>query len=158
GSAAAGQEDDAVGDDVGRVVLLPILVVGPGLQLPFDVNRAPLGEVLRAVLGLVTPDGHAVPLGAFLTLAGFVFENLGGGDAQVAQWTAAGGVLQLGVCSQIADQDDFVDASHGRSPSTINGPKNSDAAAAKLRRGGRAPSGFFVDRAATEATAARTVA
>ena len=74
-AAAAAQEDDAVGHDVRRVVLLAVLVVGPGLQPALDVDRPALGQVLVAVLGLVAPDGHAVPLRLLLPLARLVLEH-----------------------------------------------------------------------------------
>ena len=56
--AAAAEELDGVGDDLDRLALVPLrrLPLAP-LEAPVDADGAPLGEVLRAALALVAPDG-----------------------------------------------------------------------------------------------------
>src|SRR5581483_1811606 len=58
--AAAAEELDAVGDDLDGLALRAVLrlPLAPA-QLPVDADRAALGQVLRAVLGLVAEDGDA---------------------------------------------------------------------------------------------------
>src|SRR5207237_9552223 len=55
---AAAEELDAVGDDLGRLALGTVLglPLAP-VEAPVDADRPALGEVLRAALALVAPDG-----------------------------------------------------------------------------------------------------
>src|SRR5262249_11352856 len=88
---------------------------GTRLELALHVNGAPLREVLGAVLGLVAPHRHAVPLGPLLPLPALVLEDLGRGDAQVAEGATRRRVLELRIRPQVSNQDHLVDASHLRS-------------------------------------------
>src|SRR3954451_23460849 len=112
-AAAAAQEDDAVAADFGRIALVAVLVVPlPGLKAALHVDLLPLGEVFRQRFGRLPPQHHAVPLGLLLALTGLVVPVLGGRHVERRNRCAARGKAQLRVAPEIADQDDFVDASH----------------------------------------------
>ena len=121
--AAAAEELDAVGDDLDRLALGAVLglPLAP-VEAAVDPDRAALGEVLRAALGLVAPDGDVEvvrlvgPLAGHCVLAARVH-----GDAELAHGGPARGVAQLGVARQVADEDDAVDvAGHYSSPSSVD--------------------------------------
>src|SRR5262249_6781833 len=69
-----------------------------------DVDLAPLVEVLRAVLALLAPGDHPVPLGAFLLLLVLVGEALVGGDAHLAHRLPRRQMLQLRLGAEVADE------------------------------------------------------
>ena len=79
---------------------------------PSIADRAALGEVLRAALGLVAQDGDAEVVRLVGPLAGLVLAAAVHGDAQAADGGAARRVPQLGVARQVADEDDAVDVGH----------------------------------------------
>src|SRR5262245_1405848 len=82
--AAPTQHLHVARDDLGRVALLPLLVLPlTRADAALDVHLPALGQVLAADLRLLPPHDHAVPLGGFLLLAAFVGPLLGGGEAQV---------------------------------------------------------------------------
>src|SRR5688500_3189604 len=66
-AAPAAEELHGLGDDLGRVALLPFLVRPLArLQAALDVDRAALVQVLPAVLRGAAPGDDAVPLGPLL--------------------------------------------------------------------------------------------
>ncbi len=106
GSAPAEELHD-VGDDLGGVALDALLVlVAAGLDASLDVDLATLGKEAVAVLGLLAPHDDAVPLGLFdAVVGGLVGVRAGGGDAELADGAAAGGVANLGVAPEVTDDD-----------------------------------------------------
>src|SRR5690606_3037851 len=104
--------------DLGGVAILARLVLPlAGAQAALDVELRTLAQVLAGDLRELPEEHHAVPFGALLLLAGlFVLPGLGGGQRDVGDGVAAGGVARIRVGAAVADQDDFVDsASHGPS-------------------------------------------
>ena len=83
------------------------------MQPALDIDHAALGQEFRAVLGLLAPHVHPVPLGLFLFLAALVLPHLVGRDAEIADGAIARRVLEFGVGPEISNQYDFVDAAHG---------------------------------------------
>src|SRR6202008_497885 len=73
------------GDDVGRLLLDPVLVgVLAVRQASFDVDRGPLLHVLTGDLGQAVEEGDAMPLRLLHELAGsLVLAAAGGGQADV---------------------------------------------------------------------------
>jgi hypothetical protein len=117
GPAASAEEPDRVGDYLHLRALLTALLVLPlvGLEPALDVDLATLREVLAALLRLLPPDLDVVPLGLLLALPGLlVGPGAGGGDAEVGDCLAAGRVTNLGILSEVPDEDDLVH--HGASP------------------------------------------
>src|SRR6266508_791872 len=111
GVAAAAEELDRIGDDLDGLALRAVLrlPLAP-LQAPVDPHRASLGEVLRAVLPLVTPDGDVEVVGLLAPFAGRrVLAPRVDGQAQAANGCPARRVPQLGVARQVSDEDDAVD-------------------------------------------------
>src|SRR5437899_9138001 len=138
---AATEEYDLVAADLGRVALVAVLVVPlPRLQTAFHVDLLALGEVLRQRFRRLAPQHHAVPFGFFLPLAGLVVPHLGGRHVDRRDGGAARRVAQLGVASEVPDEDDFVHASHKSGivhrPATA---ASSDRAAASLESPRRWP-------------------
>src|SRR5579859_3724987 len=107
---AAAEELDAVGDDLDGLALRAVLrlPLAPA-QLAVDPDRASLGQVLRAVLGLVAEDGDAEVVGGVDPVARLVALAVVDGDAQAADRRAAGRMAQLGIPRQVPDQYDAVD-------------------------------------------------
>src|SRR3954471_6327560 len=112
--AAAAQELDGVGDDLhglplaGAVGRVPFAPVEPAV----DADRPSFREVLRATLGLVAEDGDVevvrlVDPGARLVAPAAVHRH-----PHAANRRAAGGVPQLRVLGQIANENDAVDVCH----------------------------------------------
>src|SRR6266545_3635574 len=63
-AAAAAEELDAVGDDLHRLALAAVLRLPlTPVEASVDADRAALGEVLRATLALVAPDGDVEVVG-----------------------------------------------------------------------------------------------
>src|SRR5574337_815943 len=115
GIRAAAEHRQVGGDDLGGVAL-DVVLVGPlaRLQPPFDVDRAAFLQVLARDLGQPVVEDDPVPFGFLDPLARFLaLPAARGGDADVADRRAAGGVAHLGVAAEVADEDDFVDRCHG---------------------------------------------
>src|SRR5574337_1044915 len=115
GLRAAAEHRHVGGDDLGGVAL-DVVLVGPlaRLQPPFDVDRAAFLQVLARDLGQPVVEDDPVPFGFLDPLARFLaLPAARGGDADVADRRAAGGVAHLGVAAEVADEDDFVDRCHG---------------------------------------------
>src|SRR5690606_20536329 len=124
-----------VGDDVGRVAFDALLVgVLVGAQRAFDVDLAALLQVLTGDLGQAAEEFHAMPLGAFLLLAGLLVRPLlGGGDADRGDGRAGRRVPGLRVVAQVAYQDDLVDASCHALGSCCSGRQEYHAPSGRLR-------------------------
>src|SRR5574341_1167899 len=108
----AGEEPDRVGHHLHAGALLAGLLVVPcvGLEPPFDVDLPPLGQELPALLRLLPPDLDVMPLRLLLLLARLlVGPAAGGGDAEVGDRLAAGGVADLGILAEVPHEDDLVD-------------------------------------------------
>src|SRR5512137_2774266 len=107
------QELDPLRDDLVLVALLAFRgFPGALLQVPVHEHRPPLGQVLRAALGLFAPDhdghvAHLVPALPALRGVGAVHRQI-----EVAHRRPAGRVPKLGVAGQIPHQDDLVEAGH----------------------------------------------
>jgi mannose-6-phosphate isomerase-like protein (cupin superfamily) len=115
-TAAASEQDHAVGLHLGRVAVVPLFVLPlTGLQSSLHVDLLPLGEVLRHALRLLSPEADAVPLRLFLSLAVLVLPDLGRRHAEACDGRAAAGVPELGVLAQIAYEDDPVHGAHRKS-------------------------------------------
>ena len=119
----AAEELHAVDDDLRHVPLVAVLVVPrAGLELALDVHGAALVEVLRAVLRGLPPHDEAVPLRLLLLLARLVGPPLVRREAHLAHGLAGVRVLQLGLGTEVPDQDHLVDAGHASlsgAPSTV---------------------------------------
>ena len=114
-AAAAAEQHDPVAADLGRVALVAVLVVPLArLQPALDVDLLALGQIFGQRLGRLAPQHDAVPLGFFLPLTGLVVPDLGRRHVDRRDGRAARRVAQLGVASEVADQNDLVDASHER--------------------------------------------
>src|SRR5262249_36162695 len=133
--AAATQELDGRGDDLGRLALLAFLVFPVArLEPPLDVDAAALRQVLRSQLARPTPCDDAVPLGALLFVAVLGREALVGREREVRHRLAALRVAELGIAPEIADQDHLVDAGHALAPSVL-GCSRDVLFAARTRQG-----------------------
>ena len=86
------------------------VVPGAGLQTALDVNLAALLQIFAGNLSQSLPQHDVVPLGAVLPLAVFVFEAFVGGQRELRHGCAAGCEFHFGIFSQIADQNDPVQA------------------------------------------------
>src|SRR5690554_7132611 len=112
-TAATGVEHLHVVDhDLGGVAVLAVLALPlAGLQAALDVDLAALLQVLLGDLGQLVEHHHVVPLGALLALTGLlVHPGVGGRQAQVGDRRTGGQEANLGILSQVADEDDLVDA------------------------------------------------
>src|SRR5690554_656534 len=109
-TAATGVEHLHVVDhDLGGVAVLALPLAG--LQAALDVDLAALLQVLLGDLGQLVEHHHVVPLGALLALTGLlVHPGVGGRQAQVGDRRTGGQEANLGILSQVADEDDLVDA------------------------------------------------
>src|SRR5262249_13216836 len=95
----------------GDVALVAILVVvRAGLDPTLDVDLAALRQVFRAHLRALAPHDDAVPLGALLALPVFVVPALARRDAQLADSLPAGRVSHLGICAEVAYENDLVNS------------------------------------------------
>lgn len=107
---AAAEHLHLIGDDFGDVAVLAVaILVLAGLDLAFDIDLLAFVQVFAADIGEAAPGDDVVPFGALLRLAVAVFELFAGGQREGGDGGAGGRVAQLGVFSEIADQDDFVD-------------------------------------------------
>src|SRR5207249_336199 len=114
-AASAAEQHDTVAADFSGIALVPVLVVPlPRLQPPFDVDLLPLDEVLGERFGGLAPKHHAVPFGLFLPLARLVVPDLGSGHVDGCDGSTAGCVAQLGIASEVTDENHFVHAAHTR--------------------------------------------
>src|SRR5690606_28637800 len=108
---AAAEHLHLVGDDLGEVLLHPVLAgVLVVADLAFDVHLRALAQVLAGDLAELAEEGHPVPLGVLLGVAVAVLAHAGGGQADLGDRHAALGVLDLRVVAEVADQDRLVDA------------------------------------------------
>src|SRR5712671_4072201 len=101
-----------VADDLGRVALVPLLVLPlTRAQASLDVHLRALAQVLAGDFCQAPEERDAVPFGALLLLTGLlVAPALAGGDAQVGHGRAGGHGAGLGIGSQVANENHFVDA------------------------------------------------
>src|SRR6266576_6600149 len=106
------QQDHCPSNDFRHVLFLVGLLVvpGAGLQAAFDVDLVALFQVLAGDFGEARPEHHVMPLGLLLPLSRFVFVGLVGGECDLCDRGALRRVLHFGILSEIADQDDFVNA------------------------------------------------
>src|SRR4029077_13984169 len=112
GPGAAAEHLQVVADDLGGVAVVALLVLPlTRAQAPLDVDLRALAQVLAGDFRQAAEQRHAVPLGALLLLARLlVAPALAGGDAQVRDRGAGGHGAGFGVGTQVADENDFVDA------------------------------------------------
>src|SRR5262249_13431538 len=111
---AAAEELHGLGDDLDGLALRPVLRLPPAPRPPpVDPDRPALGQVLRAALALVAPDGDVEVVRLVRPLAGrAVLLARVDGDPQLADGGAARRVAQLGVAREVPDEDDAVDVGH----------------------------------------------
>src|SRR6266704_2301718 len=104
----------AVGDDFGGSAFLPLFVLPLArAQGSLDVDLRALLEIFAGDFREAAEEHHAVPFGAFLFFAArLVLPGIRGGDRDVGDRPALGGVARLGIAPQIAYQNDFVDRCH----------------------------------------------
>src|SRR5690606_6137870 len=113
--AAAAEHLHLVGDDLGEVLLHPVLAgVLVVADLAFHVDLRALAQVFAGDLAELAEEGHAVPLRVLLGVAVAVLADAGGRQADLGDGHATLGVLGFRVVAEIADQDGLVDAAcHG---------------------------------------------
>src|SRR5208283_2008936 len=107
-AAAAAGEDDVVGDDLGAIALLAVLLVRRGLDAPLDEEAGALLQDLGERVAALSPDRDRVPVGALLASVVPVEVALGGREAELQDRLATGGDAKLGVGPQVAEQHYFV--------------------------------------------------
>src|SRR4029453_11028305 len=124
GVAAAAEELHGVGDDLDRLALRAVLGLPlTPVEAAVDAYRASLGEVLRAALALVPPDGDVEVVRLVAPLAGLrILLACVHGQAELADGGAARRVPELGVPGQVADEDDSVDVGHRYSSPSVGSP------------------------------------
>src|SRR5438132_3124337 len=118
--AAAAEELDRVGDDLDRLALRAVLglPLAP-VEAAVDADGPALREVLRAALGLVSPDGDVEVVRLVAPLAGgIVLLPRVDGDPELADGRPVRGRPELGILRQVADENDAVDVGHYSSSST----------------------------------------
>src|SRR5271165_4736011 len=105
--ALAADQYQFVDDDFGLVLLLPGFFVVPGIvvQAAFNVNGASLFQVLAGDLGGTPECLYVVPLRLILPVTVLVFHRRAGGQREVSDGHAAGGVLHFRVLAQVAEQN-----------------------------------------------------
>ena len=110
-AVTATEELHVVSDHFGGIDVLAFLVLPlAGLQAALDIDWAAFFQVLAGDLGQAVVEHHPVPFGFLdLVAAVLVFPVARGGDGDVADGIAVGGVAHFGVAPQVADEDDFVD-------------------------------------------------
>jgi hypothetical protein len=101
------------GNDFGRISFLSVLTFPrPGLKTTFDINLAPLLQILVADLGEPTPGDDAVPLGLLLPLVRvLVHPGFVRGYTEIRNPGTVRRILELGICSYITDQNYLVNTS-----------------------------------------------
>src|SRR5205823_6691510 len=101
--------------DLGGVAFVAVFVVPlPGLQTAFDVDLLPLGQIFVERLRRFPPEDDAVPFGFFLTLPGLVVPDFSRRHVECGDGCASWRVPQFCVTTEIADENHFIDAAHGR--------------------------------------------
>src|SRR5262249_32528608 len=114
-----------------------------------DADGAALGEVLRAALALVAPDGDVEVVRLVAPLAGGVVLLAGvHGEGQLGHRSAAGCVAELGGPRQVSDQGGAVDVGHSSLSSLSSramlpalNPDSSRRLSLRALRGSSAPAG-----------------
>src|SRR5256714_12308397 len=103
-------------DDLGRVALVPLLVLPLACaQASLDVDLRALAQVLAGDFRQAPEERDAVPFGPLLLLTGLlVAPALAGRHAQVRDRGSGGHRAGLGIGPQVSNDDDLVDATrHG---------------------------------------------
>src|SRR3990172_5929783 len=106
-----------VGDDLGRVAVMALLVLPlAGADAALDVDLRALLQVLAGDLRQAPEERDAVPLGRLLLLAArLVLPAIGGRDADIRHALAARQIASLGVGPEGSHQDHFVHGCHDAS-------------------------------------------
>src|SRR6185503_9709065 len=79
-----------------------------GLDAPLDEHLLALGEVLAGDLRRLAEADDVVPLGLLLAVAVAVLPPPAGGDAEARHRLSGGERADLGVASEVADEDHLV--------------------------------------------------
>src|SRR5690606_29001924 len=103
-AAAAAEQDDAVGLDLGGVGLLAFLLPLAGRQAAFDEDLLALDEIGLKRLGLLAPQHDAMPFGLLVLLAVLARPVLRRGNAEARHGGAARCVTHFGIPSEVAHQ------------------------------------------------------
>ena len=104
GVGLAAEHPHALGNDLRGVAVLAVLALPPaGLQAALEVDQGALLQELRGDLRDLAEQHHAVPFGAFLSLAVLVLPGLVGGDRQIGDGGAFAGVAHVGVAPEVTD-------------------------------------------------------
>src|SRR2546425_1190353 len=108
--ACAAQHDHVSRANLRGLAFVAFLVVPfTRLKAAFDVDQAAFCQVLVADLGQTIPRHDAVPLGAFLALAGsFIVPYVIGGHREPAERDSACGVLEFRIAAEPPDENYFV--------------------------------------------------
>ena len=119
GTAAPAEHLQLVHDNLGAVAVVSVAVLPlAGAQPSLHVNRRAFAQVLTGDFGEPAEEGETVPLRALLLFAGVLVPPLFiGGETQIRDALARRHRAYLRVLAEVADQDDFVHAAHGRTPS-----------------------------------------
>src|SRR2546421_5879596 len=118
--AATAEELHRVGDDLDRLALRAVLglPLAP-IEATVDTDRPALREIMRAALGLVSPDRDVEVVRLVAPLAGgVVLLPRVDGDPELADGRPVRGRPELGIAGQVADKDNTVDVGHYSSSST----------------------------------------
>src|SRR4051794_6614990 len=122
GALAGPQELDGIGNDIHCLALVPFLVLPLApLEPTVERDRAPLRQVVRAVLALGAPHCDVEEVRLLDPVARGVLAARVGGDPQAAHRRAARRGAQLGVAREVAGENYPVDvgASHRGGPPSI---------------------------------------
>src|SRR5437016_1089008 len=108
--ACAAQHDHVSRTNLRGLAFVAFLVVPfTRLKAAFDVDQTAFCQVLVADLGQTIPRHDAVPLGAFLALAGsFIVPYVIGGHREPAERDSACGVLEFRIAAEPPDENYFV--------------------------------------------------
>src|SRR3546814_7593726 len=80
-------------------------------DLAFDVDLGTFLQILAGDLAELAGEHDVVPLRHFLLLTSLlVLPAFGGGDGGIGDRIAGRKIADLGIFAEIADQDDFIDA------------------------------------------------
>jgi hypothetical protein len=123
-AAAPAEQRDAIGLDFRRITLVPVLVVPLArLQTALHVDLFALRQVLLQAFSLLPPEHHAVPFRFLLALLVAVIPHLGRREVERGHGAPAGGVAELRVAPEIADQNDLVHTAHQLSFRSLRYPR-----------------------------------
>ena len=86
-----------------------LIVPRARLDAAFDINHGAFLQILLADFRELAPHNDAMPFGALLALAIFIFEGLVGGEGKIADALTAGSETRFGIFAETADQDCFID-------------------------------------------------